>query len=239
VAYFHGCATNHYELEVGKAIVALLEHNGFEVLLPDQNCCGLPMQSNGDFDGARRYAYANLEKLRPTVEQDIPIVVGGTSCGLELKSDYRELLGIHTPEAKALAEHVYDINEFLWLLHEEGRLRTDFRDQGGRYLPYHTSCHQKLHRIGRPALDLLSLVPGLTVDEQGVDCCGITGTYGYKSEKYDIAQAVGKPLFDKLRASGASTAVCDNETCRWNIAASSGLTVVHTAQVLAEAYGLV
>ncbi len=239
VAYFYGCATNHYEHEVGKAIVAVLEHNGFEVVLPDQNCCGLPMQSNGDFDGARRYAYANLKKLAPVVEQDIPMVVGGTSCGLELKSDYRELLGIHTPEAKALAEHVYDINEFLWLMYEQGRLKTDFKDMGGRYIPYHTSCHQKLHRIGRPALDLLSLVPGLTVEEQGIDCCGITGTYGYKHEKYAIAQAVGQPLFDKLKASGASTAICDNETCRWNIAASSGLRVVHTVQVLAEAYGLI
>ena len=35
----------------------------------------------------------------------------------------------------------------------------------------------------------------------GVDCCGITGTYGYKNEKYEIAQAVGQPLFDKLVAS--------------------------------------
>ena len=65
VAYFHGCATQHYEPEVGKAIVAVLEHNGFEVLLPEQNCCGLPMQSNGDFAGARRYAQANLRKLAP------------------------------------------------------------------------------------------------------------------------------------------------------------------------------
>lgn len=238
VAYFHGCATNHYELEVGKAIVAVLEHQGLEVVLPPQNCCGLPMQSNGDFDGARRYARANLEKLGPTVKEGIPIVVGGTSCGLELKSDYRELLGLHTPEAAALAGQVYDISEFLWLLHEEGRLRTDFIPQSGRYLPYHTSCHQKLHRIGRPALELLALVPGLRVEEQGVDCCGITGTYGYKHEKYAISQAVGQPLFDKLRASGASAAICDNETCRWNIAASSGLPVVHTVQVLAEAYGL-
>jgi glycerol-3-phosphate dehydrogenase subunit C len=218
--------------------VAVLEHNGLEVVLPDQNCCGLPMQSNGDFEGARRYALANLKKLAPVVAQDIPMVVGGTSCGLELKADYRELLGIHTPEAKALAEHVYDINEFLWLLHEEGRLKTDFKDMGGRYMPYHTSCHQKLHRIGRPALDLLGLVPGLTVEEQGMDCCGITGTYGYKHEKYAIAQAVGRPLFEKLKASGAPMAICDNETCRWNIATSSGLQVVHTVQVLAEAYGL-
>ncbi len=60
VAYFHGCATQHYEAEVGKAIVAVLEHNGFEVILPAQNCCGLPMQSNGNFAEARRYARSNL-----------------------------------------------------------------------------------------------------------------------------------------------------------------------------------
>ncbi len=238
VAYFHGCATQHYEHEVGKAIVAVLEHNGFEVILPEQNCCGLPMQSNGNFAEARRYARANLRKLAPYAGQGIPIVVGGTSCGMELKSDYREILGIHTSEARLVAEHTYDICEFLWLQHEAGRLRTDFRDQGGRYLPYHTSCHQKLHRIGRPALDLLGLVPGLKVEEMGVDCCGITGTYGYKHEKYAIAQAVGQPLFERIVASGADLAICDNETCRWNIAASTGVKVVHTVQVLAEAYGL-
>jgi len=237
VAYFHGCATEHYEPEVGKAIVAVLEHNGFEVVLPEQNCCGLPMQSNGNFVAARRYAHANLRKLAPYAGQGIPIVVGGTSCGLELKSDYRELLGIHTAEARLVAGQVYDINEFLWLEHEAGRLQTDFA-RLERRLPYHTSCHQKLHRIGRPALDLLSLIPGLTVEEMAADCCGITGTYGYKHEKYAIAQAVGRPLFDRIAASSADLAVCDNETCRWNIADSAGVKVVHTVQVLAEAYGL-
>jgi glycerol-3-phosphate dehydrogenase subunit C len=237
VAYFHGCATNHYEMAVGQAIVAVLEYNGFEVILPEQNCCGLPMQSNGDFDGARRYAQANFRKLAPVLAQRLPIVVGGTSCGLELKSDYREILGLHTADAERLAEQVYDINEFLWLQHEAGRLRTDFVPLE-RYLPYHTSCHQKLHRIGRPALDLLALVPGLRVEEMGYDCCGISATYGYKHEKYEIARTVGQPLFDRLAASGSHTAICDNETCRWNLAQHSGLRVVHTMQVLAEAYGL-
>ncbi len=238
VAYFHGCATNYYEPAVGRAIVAILEHNGYEVLLPDQVCCGLPMQSNGDFEGARRQAYLNLRKLAPYAGQGIPIVVGGTSCGLELKSDYRELLGIHTAEAKLLSEHVYDISEFLWMEYEAGRLRTDFRPMK-RYIPYHTSCHQKLHRIGRPALDLLGLIPDLRVEEMGADCCGMTGTYGYKHEKFAISVAVGKPLFDRIRSTGADVAICDNETCRWNIADKAGTRVVHTVQVLAAAYGLV
>ena len=238
VAYFHGCATNHYEPEVGRAIVAVLEHNGFEVLLPKQVCCGLPMQSNGDFDGARRNALTNLRLLVPYAGQEIPIVVGGTSCGLELKSDYQEILGLHSEEARLVGSHVYDISEFLWLEHQAGRLRTDFVTSTPRYVPYHTSCHQKLHRIGQPALELLNLIPGLTVEEMGADCCGITGTYGYKSEKYDIAHAVGEHLFEHIKATGASLAVCDNETCRWNLADKTGIPVVHTIQLLAEAYGL-
>ena len=237
MVYFHGCATNYYEAEVGKAIVDVLEHNGFEVLCPEQNCCGLPMQSNGDFAGARKCATGNIRKLAPYARRGIPILVGGTSCGLELKSDYREQLGMHGEDAEALARQVYDINEFLWLEHEAGRLKTDFAALN-RYIPYHTSCHQKLHRIGRPALDLLGLIPSLQVEEMGADCCGITGTYGYKHEKYDIAQAVGQPLFDRIRSSGSNLAICDNETCRWNIAASTGIRTVHTIQILAHAYGL-
>jgi glycerol-3-phosphate dehydrogenase subunit C len=238
VAYFYGCATNHYEPEVGRAIVAVLEHNGFNVLLPRQVCCGLPMQSNGDFEGARRNALANLRLLAPYAGQEIPIIVGGTSCGLELKSDYQEILGLHSEEARLVGSHVFDISEFLWLEHQAGRLRTDFVALERCYVPYHTSCHQKLHRIGQPALELLNLVPGLTVEEMDADCCGITGTYGYKSEKYDIAHAVGKPLFEHIKATGASLAICDNETCRWNLADKTGLPVVHSVQLLAEAYSL-
>ena len=33
-------------------------------------------------------------------------------------------------------------------------------------------------------------------------CCGIAGTYGLKVEKYDIAMAVGRDLFDQVRDSG-------------------------------------
>ena len=90
-------------MEVGKAIVAVLEHNGFEVILPEQNCCGLPMQSNGNFGEAGRYTLANLRKLAPYARAGYPHRRRRQACGLELKLDYRELLGIHTPEAKLVA----------------------------------------------------------------------------------------------------------------------------------------
>ena len=71
-------------MEVGKAIVAVLEQTGSRSILPRQNCCGLPMQSNGDFDGSATLRAGELAScaLRGP---GLPIVVGGTSCGLELK----------------------------------------------------------------------------------------------------------------------------------------------------------
>src|SRR4030042_3022042 len=43
VAYFYGCYNNTNEVDVGKATVQALEANGFEVILPSQRCCGIPL----------------------------------------------------------------------------------------------------------------------------------------------------------------------------------------------------
>ena len=68
---------------------------------------------------------------------------------------------------------------------DEGTLPTDFRPLPLR-VPYHAPCQQRGHAIGKPALDLLALIPELDVVELDTDCCGIAGTYGIKREKYEI-----------------------------------------------------
>ena len=68
--------------------------------------------------------------------------------------------------------------------------------------------------------------------------CGIAGTYGLKKEKYEIAQAVGKPLFDMVKENNDGLAACDTETCRWQIENSSGVETVHPIVLVHKAYGL-
>jgi Fe-S oxidoreductase len=238
VVYFHGCAANYYEPWIGRAVVAVLEHNGFEVLLPDQRCCGLPLLSNGDFAAARRAHEANVAFLAPYALRNIPIVGASTSCTLTLKEEAPELLSMQSDTVRAVARQTYDIFEFLRMLHERGELRTDFRPIE-RTLPYHPPCHLRAHRIGRPALDVLELVPGLQLIETHASCCGIAGTYGLKVEKYQISMDVGAPLFDMVRRSGSTMALCDSETCRWQISHGAGVTARHPIEILAEAYGLV
>ncbi|OTA41402.1 MAG: hypothetical protein A6D92_07075 [Symbiobacterium thermophilum] len=52
VVYFHGCSVQFMEPHIGRHVVEVLEHNGFEVVLPPQKCCGLPLIANGDLKAA-------------------------------------------------------------------------------------------------------------------------------------------------------------------------------------------
>ncbi len=241
VAYFHACAGNYFDTMASKAAVLVLAHNGYDVILPEQNCCGLPMQSNVEFDAARGYAVRNLDHLGHYARLGIPIVGASTSCTLSLKSDYREILDVDHPDRDLVAEDVYDISEFLLMLDQRGELKHDFAPifDAPTTLLYHAPCQQKAHGMGQPALDLFDLIPDLTVRLADAACCGIAGTYGYKVEKYDIAMNVGKPLFDQVEQIGANKPViCDSETCRWQITHATGAQSVHPVHVLAAAYGL-
>jgi glycerol-3-phosphate dehydrogenase subunit C len=238
VVFFHGCGINWYEPAVGEKVVALLEHNGFAVEVPRQDCCGLPLQSNGLFDDARAYVRRLAHALAPHARAGRDIVGTATSCTLMLKREAREILGLeYDEEVRLVSERTFDICEFLLRLHERGELRTDFRPVPVT-VAYHAPCQQQGHNIGKPALDLLALVPELRVAEMDAGCCGIAGTYGLKREKYDIAMDAGRELFRQIGAAGPNLVACDSETCRWQIEHASGLDTVHPVELLHRAYGL-
>ncbi|MFQ3664391.1 MAG: anaerobic glycerol-3-phosphate dehydrogenase subunit C, partial [Chloroflexaceae bacterium] len=238
VVYFHGCSTNYYEPWVGQAAVAVLERNGFEVILAPQNCCGLPLISNGDFVAARKAHAANVRKLLPYVRQGIPVVGTSTSCTLTLKEEAPEILAMHDADTRAVAVGTWDIFEFLRSLAERDELDIAF-DRIERTLPYHPPCQYRAHRLGLPTLDVLGLVPGLTLVPSHASCCGIAGTYALKREKYQIGMDVGAGLFAFVRRSGSSLALCESETCRWQITHATGVASKHPIEILARAYGIV
>jgi glycerol-3-phosphate dehydrogenase subunit C len=137
-----------------------------------------------------------------------------------------------------LAANTFDFNEFLLLLLDAGHLRTANLRPIPLELVYHPPCQYRAHRIGRPALEILALIPELRIHESHVACCGVAGTYGYKKEKYHIAMDVGRPLFDLVTSVGGPLSVCDSETCRWQISHATGLPSVHPCELLAAAYDL-
>ena len=235
VVYFHGCAANYYDHHVAEAAVRVLERNGFSVIVPPQSCCGLPMISNGLYPGAREAARRNLSVLAGYARRGYRIVGTSTSCTHTLKSEYREMLDLDDDDTRTVAAATWDICEFLVDLHDRGELDTGF-GRMDEELPYHAPCQLRSHVIGLPAMDLFGLIPGLRAEDLDHDCCGIAGTYGLKSEKFDIAMAVGAPLFAALEDRPPGPVVCDSETCRWQIAGATGRTARHPVEILAAAY---
>jgi glycerol-3-phosphate dehydrogenase subunit C len=237
VAFFHGCGTNYYEPRLGAMTVALLEHNGLAVEVPKQDCCGLPLQSNGLFEDARGYVRRLAARLAPLAREGIDIVATSTSCSLMLKREALEILDMDDPNLRVVSERIFDICEYLLAMHERGELKNDFAPVP-ETVTYHAPCQQQGHGIGKPALDLLALVPELRTIETGASCCGVAGTYGLKSEKYDIAMKVGAGLFAEIAGAAPDRAVCDSETCRWHIEHATGVRAVHPVEVLHRASGL-
>jgi len=235
VAYFHGCSVEYMLPELGRQTVAVLEHNGFEVVLPPQRCCGLPLIGNGAVLAARPQAEYNMAHLRPLVAKGIPVIFTSTSCSLTVKQEYYHLLALDG--AAEVAAGCYDISEFLVSCLDRGILRTDFRAVA-EMLPYHQPCHQRAQGIGTPAIRLLRLVPGANTCNLDAGCCGASGTHGFKAEKYDLSMQVGEPLKTAILETGAGRVASDCEACRWQIEHATGTPAVHPVTVLWEAYGL-
>jgi glycerol-3-phosphate dehydrogenase subunit C len=239
VVYFHGCSTQYFEPRIGRAFVRVMEANGFEVIVPPQNCCGLPLLSNGEFTAARKYHENNVRNLVEYARQGIPIVGTSTSCTLTLMEEAPELLDMQDANTLSVARSIFDFNEFLLILFNEGSLNLNFKPVP-LTLGYHVPCQYRAHRIGKPGIQILNLVPELNIIDSQAACCGIAGTYGYKKEKYDISMLVGEPLFHFILNNMADSpvVVCDSETCRWQITHATGKLAVHPVEILAKSYGL-
>ncbi len=235
VVLFHGCAANYYEPHVAMAAIDVLRRNGYETIVPEQVCCGLPLMNNGLYGQARRRAASNIDVLADYARRGYRIVGTSTSCTHTLKAEYREMLDVDDDDATVVAQATWDICEFLVDLHEQGRLDAHFGRLDER-LPYHAPCQLKGHGIGIPAMDLFGMIPGLQAIDMDHDCCGVAGTYGLKKEKYDIAMAVGDPLFERVRATDSARAACDSETCRWQIERATDRPVKHPIEIIAAAY---
>jgi glycerol-3-phosphate dehydrogenase subunit C len=233
LAYFYGCHTNYVDPQVGRDVVFVLEKNGFAVFLPEQECCALPLISNGFADLAANLAQKNLTSFKKVVAEGVEIVFSSPSCGMTIKEEYEQIL--HISGAKEVGENFVEISQFLWHLYEQGKLRRGFKEIRETFY-YHAPCHLRALKIGLPALDLLSLIPGLQVVEIPEGCCGLAGTYGLKKEKYKIANEIGEEIFRFVRRGRPKGVISDCEACRLQIERHTGIKTYHPIQILRQAY---
>ena len=212
VVFFPGCYVDIYDPQTGLDMVWALNRAGYDVIVPEAfRCCGLPMVSNGYWEDARHNASINAAQLKTWQERNIPVLTGCPSCSLMFKADlphyFPDLL--EPGQETSLA----DAQEFLLGCMDRGELDiSGARPLGG--VIYHAPCHLRAQGLGLPGLDLLRRLPGVDAQDADAGCCGISGSYGFKKEKYDIAMRVGEQLFKTVRASKAAYVSSECGTCR-------------------------
>ncbi|GAB6153269.1 anaerobic glycerol-3-phosphate dehydrogenase subunit C [Desulfosporosinus burensis] len=235
VVYYPGCYVLFNTPEVGMALVQVLAKNGIEVVVDNFSCCGLPLIANGLLEKAKVYAEKNSQKLQSYVDQGFKIITSCPSCNLTLRSEYKELFGLNV--TSCLSEHIYDVFEYMQLLAEQGELNTKFIPVPLK-LGYHQPCHLKAQGCGIPSIEILKLISDLQVEELDAGCCGQSGSYGFKQEKYSISMEIGQDLVQAVKNMGSRQVLTECGMCQLRIQNSTGVEVLHPIQAVAQAYGL-
>jgi glycerol-3-phosphate dehydrogenase subunit C len=238
VVFFPGCFIRYNRPDLGRVVIDLLARNGIATEVASTECCGVPAIANGDVAAARAVARANIKALTPQVDAGLRIVTACSSCGHMLKTgfggvfeDDKEFAGA----AQKIANSTFDLAELLIAQSDEGKLNTSFQQTNLR-LAYHAPCHQKSQGIGRPWYHLLRMIPGVTVEDIDAGCCGMSGTYGFKQEKYEVSMGIGRELFSSIDAARPQMVVTECATCQMQIEHGTSYKAIHPAEILLQAY---
>ncbi|MDE2624492.1 MAG: Fe-S oxidoreductase [Betaproteobacteria bacterium] len=197
VVIYATCYVNYNEPGIGHDLVKVLEHNEIPVrLLEKEACCGMPKLELGDLDAVAALKEKNIPFLAEVARSGYAILTAIPSCTLMYKQEL-PLLFPDDPDVKAVAEAMYDPFEYLSLRHADGLLKTNFVKPLGT-VSYHVPCHLRVQNIGLKTKELLQMVPDTTVNTVE-RCAGHDGTWGVKSEHFEMSMKIGRPVFNRMK----------------------------------------
>ena len=231
VVLFADTFTDYNHPEIGRAAVAVLEGLGCRVVVPDTVCCGRPMLSAGMMEQARRNAARNIEALYPHAAEGARIVGLEPSCTLAVSDDYRDLLG-SAHEVDLVRGSTVSFDRFVdEALSNGSPLPFENPPKDVRYFGH---CHQKAITGTGSALSVLRHLSGEGVVEIDAGCCGMAGSFGMTTHRYDLSMRIGEDrLFPAVRGSPSDAViVSDGVSCRAQIFDGAGREAMHLAQVL-------
>jgi Fe-S oxidoreductase len=236
VVYFVDAYVNWNNVELGKAFVQILKHNGIEILVPaKQYISGMSLISSGSLSRATRLASRNVEQLAEWVRQGYRILTTEPSATLALRHEYLNLLD--DADVKLVADNTIDASGFLWELHQQGELELDFTPINAT-VGYHLPCHQRALSEEIPSLELLRLIPGLQVQLLDKGCSGMAGTYGMKRKNFLRSMRMGFSLINAMRSPEIVAGTTECSTCKIQMEQGTSKPTVHPLKILALAYGL-
>ncbi len=238
VALFITCFNDLLYPDVGKAVVAVLERLGHEVVFPEgQTCCGQIHYNTGYRDECvplvRRFdrAFAGFDA----------IVTPSASCAAMVRHHHATVAahsgdpGLSASVAQ-VSPRVYELSEFL----VDVLGLTDVGASFPHSVAFHPTCHSlRLLQIGDRPRRLLEAVRGLELVELpgATECCGFGGTFAVKNA--DTSVAMGEDKVAAIVGTGAEVLASADTSCLMHLGGllsrgGSTVRVMHLAEILAS-----
>lgn len=232
VAFFHGCYTNYNYPKLGKDLVKILNAVGIGVELIKEKCCGMPLIMNGLVEKAHKNARINIESISDAVKRGLPVLTTSTTCTLTLRDEYDHILGLDNHEIR---DSILMATRYIYDLVVNRKIILKFKEGAGKKVAYHTSCHMEKLGWAIYSSKLISLIPDSKIIVMETNCCGLSGTYGFKKENYGASQKIGQTLFKRIARINPDLVVTDCESCKWQIEMSTPYKVENPISLIADA----
>jgi glycolate oxidase iron-sulfur subunit len=247
VALFTGCIMRSGFANIHEATVRVLERNGYEVRVPEEQiCCAALHVHAGERDTAKAMAKRNIDLFRQ--EPWDAIVINAAGCGAQLK-DYPELFR-DDPEyfhhAEEFSKRVKDVSELLAnspLVQGDGGAQAKPALKTRTRVTYQDACHlahgQKVRLQPRQVLKQIGNLD--LVEMRASDrCCGSAGIYNVIHT--EISDQLIDEKMSNTRDTQAEVVVTGNIGCLLQLEygkkrAGWNGRVLHLVELLDEAYG--
>ena len=233
--------TSYGSPERGRAALRVLRRLGVDTVVSATRADGRAALSQGLIATAALQSAGVLDLLQPFLADGREVIVVEPSVLAMFRQDYRHLISAEMlPLFEELRSHSFDTMEYLWSLLGQHKIEAAAlfpaeRHPLGRRVFYHSHCQQKT--IGAAsATEALLRAAGFDVATSQVECCGMAGSFGYKTEFYELSMAVGEDLFRQVRDAendGPRVLLATGTSCREQLQEGLQRPVLHPMELLA------
>ncbi len=211
-----------------RAVVDVLEANGFAPIVAPDACCGLTWITTGQLSGAKKHLASLLGVLAPFAASGIPIVGVEPSCTAVLRDDLVDLLP-EDPRSMLVSGATHTLAEVLSAVPESSR---NLPSLEGVEIVAQPHCHHYSVMGWDTDQALLESLGARVTRLEG--CCGLAGNFGMEAGHYDLSVAVAShSLLPSLSAQPDAVYLADGFSCRTQAAQLAGRGGVHLATLLA------
>ena len=211
-----------------RAVVDVLEANGFAPIVAPDACCGLTWITTGQLTGAKKHLASLLGVLAPFAAAGIPIVGVEPSCTAVLRDDLMDLLP-DDPRSALVSGATHTLAEVLSVVPASSR---NLPSLEGVEIVAQPHCHHYSVMGWDTDQALLESLGARVTRLEG--CCGLAGNFGMEAGHYDLSVAVAShSLLPSLSAHPDAVYLADGFSCRTQAAQLAGRRGVHLATLLA------